>query len=324
MKVVFVASGNKAVGTCSAFVQSQFESLQKEGLDMILFPVVGHGVKGYLKNVSKLRDIIKTEKPDVIHAHYTACGYIATLASMFTKTKVVVSVLGSFPTKSIKLYIVRCFIKHVWNATIVKSNRTKRQLGVDLPVIPNGVNLDKFTLIEKSEARKMCGFSDNEKYIIWCSNPNREEKNFPMAQAAVDALNANLQSDKQVNLFPVFNHTHDEVVEYMCAADGLLLTSMNEGSPNVIKEALACNCPIVSTNVGDVAERISGLAGCYVTEHDPRQQSIQATTQELTELLKKWCDFDGPTQGRERILQDQLTTDQIAERIISVYNKVKC
>ena len=55
MKAIFVASGNKAVGTVSAFVRSQYDSLEKEGVEMVLFPVVGHGAKGYLKNLSALR-----------------------------------------------------------------------------------------------------------------------------------------------------------------------------------------------------------------------------------------------------------------------------
>ena len=70
MKVIFVASGNKTVGKVSSFVQSQDASLVEEGLDMILFPVVGHGIKAHLRAAIELRRIIRQEQPDVVHAHY--------------------------------------------------------------------------------------------------------------------------------------------------------------------------------------------------------------------------------------------------------------
>ena len=164
MKVLFVASGNKSVCRVSAFVQSQYDSLQKEGLDMMMYPVVGHGWKGYAKNLLSLRRLIKKGHPDVVHAHYSSCGYLATLASLGLNTKIVVSILGSFPKKSRKLKLVRFCVDHVWDATIVKSERTRSQLDRDLPVIPNGVDIDRFTIIEQEKAREIVGFDKDKKY----------------------------------------------------------------------------------------------------------------------------------------------------------------
>ena len=103
MKVLFVASGNKSHGKFNAFVQAQFDSLQKEGLDMLAYPVVGHGWRGYLGNFRKLRRLILKEKPDVVHAHYSSCGYLAALAAMGQKTKKVVSILGVSRRKTANL-----------------------------------------------------------------------------------------------------------------------------------------------------------------------------------------------------------------------------
>ena len=104
IKVLFVASGNKKVGQVNSFVRSQYDSLEKEGQEMRLFPVVGHGVMGYLKAVVALREVIRQEKPDVIHAHYSVCGHVAVLAclGLCHKPKIVVSILGSFPAQNRK------------------------------------------------------------------------------------------------------------------------------------------------------------------------------------------------------------------------------
>lgn len=309
MKVLFVASGNKSVGKVSAFVQSQFDSLKEAGLEMILFPVVGHGWKGYARNFLSLRKLIWKEKPNVIHAHYSACGYLVSLASLGLKTKTVVSILGSFPKENRKLKIVRFCIDHIWDATIVKSERTRSQLDRDLPVIPNGVNLNRFTVVEQSLAREKVGFDKDKKYVIFVSNPARPEKQFGLAQEAVNQL-----KDDKVRLVPVYNKPHKEVVDYMCAADVLIMTSISEGSPNVIKEAMACNCPIVVTDVGDVRWITEGVEGTYV--------SNSFDSKELSGLLNKAVAFGRRTQGRERIINLGLTSDLVAQRILQVYGSV--
>ena len=309
MKVIFLASGNKAAGTVSAFVRSQYESLQREGLDMTLFPVCGHGWTAYAKALFRLRRMVRTQHPDIVHAHYSVCGVVAALATFGTRTKVLVSILGSFPRPSFKLRWVRFFIKHIWDATLVKSQRTADQLGMQLPVIPNGVNLEQFTLIDRDEARQHCGFEQGKEYIIWCSHPSRSEKRYSLAQKAVALLD-----DPNVVLYPVFDRTHSEVVEYMCAADLLLLTSVCEGSPNVIKEAMACNCPVVSTDVGDVSWVTGGLAGTRVVPFG----DVEALRQAILDALQ----FGGRTDGRNRIISLGLTTKQVAEKIKAIYDSL--
>ncbi len=320
MKVIFVASGNKkGAGQVNSFVQSQFDSLQAEGLNMVLFPVVGHGALAHLKAAWQLRKIVRREKPDVIHAHYSVYGYVAALATMCMchKPEIVVSILGSFPRRNKKWRLVRYCVQHVWDKTIVKSERTKRQLGLDVPVIPNGVNLEIFQTLEASAARKAVGFEDGKKYIIWCSNPERAEKNWPLAEAAVKQLQIT-NNKLQISLVPVFNKTPQEVCTYMNAADCLLLTSDSEGSPNVIKEAMACNCPIVTTDVGDVKERLHNIEGCFVAPIG----DLSFVIGELAKDLEKALAFGKRTEGRKRIIEDRLEISQIANRIIEIYEQV--
>ena len=323
MKVIFVASGNKkGAGQVNSFVQSQYDSLKAEGLDMALFPIVGKGWRGYAKAIFALRKLVKREKPDIIHAHYSTCGFVASLATMCMrdKPKIVVSILGSFPTLNAKWRRVKWAIKRLWDGALVKSKRTKRQLGLDVPVIPNGVNLEIFVAKSKVDSRKSIGFEDGKHYVVWCSNPNRIEKNYELAQAAVDKVDA--------ELIPVYDKTPDVVATYMNAADCLLLTSWSEGSPNVIKEAMACNCPIVTTDVGDVNERLEGLEGCYVakTEHPVENEETQRlygkeNAEALAECLAKVLGNPMRTKGNERIIQDGLTIELTAKKIIKLYDE---
>ena len=120
-----------------------------------------------------------------------------------------------------------------------------------------------------------------------------------------------LLRDESVHLIPVFNKPHAEIVDYMCAADVLIMTSANEGSPNVIKEAMACNCPIVVTDVGDVRWVTEGVDGTYV--------SNTFEPEELAGLLNKALEFGARTQGRKRIVDLELTSDMVAQRLIRIY-----
>lgn len=313
MKVIFVASGNKTVGKVSSFVQSQYDSLVEAGLDMILFPVVGHGAIAHLRAAIELRRMIRKEQPDVVHAHYSVCGHVAAMARVLLqrKPKLVVSILGSFPTHSRKWRLVRFCIRYIWDKTIVKSQRTARQLGEAVSIIPNGVNLDMFCPQNHLDARVCVGFETDKRYVIWCSNPDRLEKNYALAQTAVEILK---KEQDYVELLPIYNKTPQEVVRYMNAADCLLLTSVQEGSPNVIKEAMACNCPIVSTDVGDVRERLTGLDGCYILPEKDMQSSDA-----LANLIGEAICYGKRTEGYNRIINDELTIQQIAKRIMACY-----
>jgi glycosyltransferase involved in cell wall biosynthesis len=175
----------------------------------------------------------------------------------------------------------------------------------DVAVIPNGIDLKKFKPLEKKMALKHTMFSKT-KNIIFVANPGRPEKNFKLAKEAVDKLdNPNIQ------LHPVNNISHDDLVFYYNAADVLILTSLWEGSPNVIKEAMACNCPIVSTDVGDVKNLIDTTEGCFLTAFD---------VYDVAEKLDLAIKFNRRTQGREAI--KLLDSNIIAEQLIQLYNSV--
>lgn len=322
MKILFISSGNK-IGTnngVSSFVRSQMDSLIEQGEQVDLFPVVGHGIRGYLKNLKSLRQQIKQGNYDIVHAHYSTCAWLTELAlcclSLKKRPKLVVSILGSFPCISNKGKLKRRFVNfsvsHLWDKTIVKSRRTLKQLLLNDKVeqsvllLPNGVNLEQFTIVPQQKARQELAFEKDMKYVIFVSNPNRVEKRWSLAENVVQALN-----DEQTVLVPVFNRSHNEVVKFMCAADVLLLTSFSEGSPNVIKEAMACNLPIVTTDVGDVHERLDNLEGCFVAEED--------SAQKLAECLKQALAFSGRTNGREALIEQGLTTQLVAKKLISTY-----
>jgi glycosyltransferase involved in cell wall biosynthesis len=100
----------------------------------------------------------------------------------------------------------------------------------------------------------------------------------------------------------------------MNACDAMLLTSYHEGSPNVLKEAMACNLPVVSVPIGDVAERTAGVVGYRVRPRDEEQ---------LANALLSTLQDETPCGGREAILRQGLDLASVAERIVDVYHEAQ-
>ena len=135
-------------------------------------------------------------------------------------------------------------------------------------------------------------------------------------QWAIDS-DTNRQSpiaNRPIELIELKGYNRNQVNALMYNCDALLMTSKTEGSPQVIKEAMACGCPIVSVDVGDVAERTSGLEGCYVvTSREPK---------DIAEALQKALAFNGRTNGRERIIEMGLSNEQVAKQLEGIYENV--
>lgn len=305
MRVLFISSGNS--GDVKTIVRLQGLSLKQQGIDVRYFIIKGKGLLGYLKSIPSLRKEVQSERYDIIHAHYALCGIIASLAGC---KKVVVSFMGSdvFGNYLLKL-CGTVFHFWFWDASIVKTQEMKNHLRIsNAIVIPNGVDLSKFKNILQSEARKRINFSKEKKLILFLADPLRLEKNFLLAKESVEQLIV-----KDLELMTVFNLPSDEIPYYLNAADVILLTSKYEGGVNIIKEAMSCNIPIVSTNVGDVKYITEGVNGCYICQSNPIA---------LAEGLKNALGLENRTNGRKKIIEMKLDSESVARRIISVYEGI--
>lgn len=320
MRVLFVSSGNTKNGI-SPIIKNQGESLKKFGIDVDYFTIVGNGILGYLKNVSALKNYLKKHTFQIIHAHYGLSGIVAQLAR--NQEKLVVSFMGDDLIGSINKagkYTLRSNILVLFNKSfipfynfiIVKSKQLADILKCNkVEIIPNGVELKLFFSIDKEIAKKKLNIDINKKLIIFVANPERPEKNYILAQKSISFLNRN-----DIILLPVYNVPQYELKYYYSAADLLLLTSFHEGSPNVIKEAMACNCPIVATDVGDIKWIFGNTEGCFITSLD------------LIDIVKKinlaieFSQIKKRTSGRNRLIELGLNEEVIAKKIINVYQKV--
>ena len=305
MKVLIVASNNK--NRFAPFIVEQAEALKAKGCEFEFFGLKGNGLKGYLKNLSPLKQRIKAFQPDVIHAHYGLSGLLANLQR---SVPVVTTYHGSDinDRKALPFSIIAMQLS-AWNIFVSRKTMEKAKPKKEYSLQPCGIDLSDLQLTQRNEARRRMGLDDSKRYVLFSGAFDNYVKNAPLAMKAVALL-----QDESVELLELKGYTRDEVIVLMCAADVFLMTSISEGSPQVIKEALACGCPIVSVDVGDVKERIEGISGCFVSpSNDP---------EEIASLMKKALLFEGKTKGRDSIIADGLDNKQVADKVIDIYHSI--
>ena len=304
MKILIVASHNS--GRFAPFIVEQARALECAGCEVEFFGLNGKGVKGYLGNLSALKIIIKEFCPDVIHAHYGLSGLFANLQR---KVPVVTTYHGSDINDSKVFAFSRVAIQlSAWNVFVSRKTMEKASPGQKYSLVPCGIDFTDLQLTPKLEARERMHLKTYGQYVLFSGAFDNQVKNAALAKAAVTRLG------DEVELIELKGYSRDEVTLLMCACDAFLLTSFSEGSPQVIKEAMACGCPIVSVDVGDVKERVEGIEGCYVAS------SFDA--KELAELLKEAMVFKCRTKGRERLAKDRLENQEVASQLIKIYESV--
>ena len=308
MNLLYISSSLPS-GKPSPIVASQASGLEQNSLTVDFFLISSKGLIGYLKEIINLRKFINNKTFDFYHAHYGLSALVATLAGA---KPLIVSLMGSdVMVGGWQKWLIKRFAKHYWAATITKSLELAKLVGEQYcTVIPNGVDLELFQSIQKVQCREQLKLDLNKTYILFAANPKRPEKNFTLAQNAfhkVDLPNAELIYLQDI--------PHNEISIWMNAVDVVCLSSLWEGSPNVIKEAMACNRPIVSTNVGDVEWLFGNEPGHYIASFE---------VDDYANKLKLAVDFSNnneSTNGRERIKQLGLDSQTIAKRIITIYKE---
>jgi teichuronic acid biosynthesis glycosyltransferase TuaC len=273
----------------------------------------------YLSTAARVLWKTVTKRYDVVHGHY---GLWCAVARLYWRAPLVCSFLGDdvlgTPSgdgrHSWKGEVVRRLaplLGRLARAVVVQSPEMKRRLPAiedRLRVVPGGVDFSQFRPMPRAEARQALGWDPDRPHVLFCADPRIPVKNFTLARQAVETL---IRSGIEAELVVLHGLPHDQIPVRMNASNALLVASIHEGSPTVVKEAMACNVPVVSTDVGDVRDVVGRTDGCSVCAPDAR---------DLAEGLARAVCRREPTSGREdmRHLDNRIAI----QRLIAVYRDV--
>lgn len=306
MKVLLVSKAQN--GQPSVFVREQAQSLAARGVDTEFLPIDGSGLKPYLTHPVRLARRLDRGDVDIVHAYYGLSGLTALFES---RVPLVMSFLGCDFNTWTQRQVAKATLCRKAAKCLFMSQRM-RTLAGPLPgaeVLPFGVDLDRFAPADRQEARSRLGLSPGGRYVLFASSYDRPEKDPDLARRAVERLGPGGPTLLEFKT----TYSPRDVVDLYNACDALLMTSKREGSPQVIKEALACGLPVVSTPVGDVAWVLGDSPGSRVAAPDP------ATLSQALDAVLRAGDR---THGRKRLLDLGLDLPSTAARLAGIYREV--
>lgn len=318
MKVLMVsnyATGKKDVAYAGIFVERQLQSLRDAGITVEAFDIGRPGsAAGFYRSWRALRRFAREFAPDLVHAQYgAAVGLLAALAGppaviTFSGTDLH---RGGGQTGLLRRTLGRI----VSNAAALLARRVicvsedlrallwfKRDTAV---IIPRGVDLRLFYPGPRDEARAHLGWTTSAPCVLFAGGRDPVNKGLELATRAVELAR---QDIPELELHVLRTVAPEQMPDHYRAADVLLFTSHREGSPNTVKEALACNLPVVSVAVGDVAERLSGVEPSAIVERD-----AAALANAIISILRR----GQRSNGREHV--SAISLEAVAKRVLDVY-----
>jgi glycosyltransferase involved in cell wall biosynthesis len=301
----------------------QIQSIVQAGVDVEIVDMRGIPKLKYLQVIPKVRRALRSV--NVVHAHFGYCGWLALLGRKLAMRRVPIVIsfmgddllgtpldeLGTLQRSSLIAARINCRMAKRYDQVIVKSAEMSQRLGtVPCHVIPNGVDLDSFRPQARHEARGRLGWSVEGLRVLFPGNPANPRKGHGLAKAAVSIAGQSL--GQTIELIPLWGVKPEWVATYMNACDAMLMTSLIEGSPNVVKEALGCNANVIAVPVGDVHDMLYGVEHCVCTSREAPE-----IAKALVHVLRQ----AQASNGRDVLRQRGLSLEGVARQIISVYEQ---
>lgn len=304
--------------TKGIFIQTQIEAVRKLGIESQIYVIRGEWPLDYVKAIVRVRKLVARQRFDLIHAHFGLSGFVAVQQR---STPVIISYLGSdllgIPDtrgrQTVKGRLFTALSRYAASraaAIVVMSDELGRALRTDrrYHVIPHGIDTEFFQPQDPVTARSALALEGEHPRVLFAADPTLAVKRIALARRAMDVVR---RQEPDAELVVMHGRNQADVVQAMSACQALVLTSRQEGGPNVVKEAMACNLPVVSTRVGDVEEVLAGCQGNWIV--DPQPAAV------ATGLLQALA--YGRTDARERIIE-RYSLSESARLISALYESV--
>jgi glycosyltransferase involved in cell wall biosynthesis len=318
MRVLYVIPGQPE-GSEFIFAKRQIACLESAGVASRKFFLTSRtSILFLISAISRLREEIADFQPDIVHAQFGTVNAMVCVCA--GASPLVVTFRGGDlnPTREVSRLrsLVGRFLSQITalraTAIVCVTDRLRSRLWWKqgkCRVIPNGVDLSKFVPMSREKARSILSWHQEKRVILFNAGRNAQAKRLDLAMAAVERVRLQM-NDIHIEVLRG-DILPDRVPLYLNAADCLLVTSDWEGSPNIVKEALACNLPIVAVDAGDISERIAGVSVSRITERSP-----EALGQCLVEILQE----NRISNGRDKVAN--LSDRAIARQILEIYHNV--
>lgn len=305
------------------FMKEQVESVEKYGVDNTI--VFSNGLKSnprikfsasfiHLRTALKLWWHLRTHKYDVIHCHNVLSGLILKIACGFGDNNTILSLQNDPDNPGTSDHAFTNKLYPQFTRLIIKKQLKKTK--EKFLYLPNGVNMELFRPHDRKECKKKLGLDLNKRYVLFVDSNTFRAR----TQKRKDRFDETLRilKDKygygNLEQLVMIKTAREDVPFWMNACDFYLLSSDEEGSPNAVKECMACNVPVVATPVGNIPDLFEDVKEC--------KMSKGMSAGELAALADEVLSNKEPVNTRDKIVEKGLDMDSIAKRLYRLYQEV--
>jgi glycosyltransferase involved in cell wall biosynthesis len=314
---------SEAMPFYGSFVRDEADALREAGVDVDVYFVNGRANKlNYFGMPAGFFERIRSTSYDVIHVHHSFCALVATMQKKipvvwtFHEGEISGDTTDALREQPIKRLAyskkMKRYVARKVDAVVVVAEHLREPLGrPDALWLPAGINWKRFAPMETAAAKRDLGLAADKRYVLFPAAPSRVEKRYDLARAGFDHYRATAPQANDLELIALDNVPHERVPLFMNASEAVLMTSAFEASPVTIREALACNVPVICTDVGDARVVMSGIAGCHI---------VDADAEHIATALRETLSSPRRVNARERMHAYAL--DSVAQKLIALYGEV--
>jgi teichuronic acid biosynthesis glycosyltransferase TuaC len=299
------------------YIVRQAKFLKRAGVEVEVFPFRGaKKLTNYLRAWRRLRRAYDLRNFHLVHGQFGQSGLLALpkrlpLVVSFRGSDIlgILGPAGRITPRGRLLRGLCRLVALVADAVIIVSEAQRAHIPsrVEPHLLPSGIDFGLIPEVEPQEARRHLGLSLDKRLVLFVG-PLSYGKGYDVARAAIELL----QTRMPVELVLGWDMSQQEILMHMRACDALLFPSRQEGSPNVVKEALACGLPIVASPVGDIPVRLRGIEGCEILAN--------WETETVCDALERTLNRGGRVNASEAI--GELDEEAITKRLIGIYRSV--
>jgi glycosyltransferase involved in cell wall biosynthesis len=283
-----------------SFVRDQVEVLTRlPDLELELFTFRSRGSASYVRAARELRQRYRGTKFDVVHSHFglTLWPALAVRAEAHAVTLHGTDLVD--PRSRAVTLAGLPFMDLVAPVSEGLVQLVPRVLRGEMAILPCGVDTERFRPIDRSQARRALGLDEAGPYLLFTANPARPEKRYERALAVAG----------EVPLLTLGAVHPQEVPLWINAANAVLVTSERESFGLSVLEALACEVPVVSTQVGIASEVLASVEGTYCGPFEERVWQAA--------LADALAQRNPRVKGRE--MAERYSAERMAERVASAW-----
>ncbi|SIT75469.1 glycosyltransferase family 4 protein [Pontibacter indicus] len=309
MKVLFVSRSSS--GEPTPFVKEQADALfRNHNVIIDHYFILKGGFKGYMRSIFGLHHYIKKTKPDLVHVHYGLSALVAGLSKwlFLRQHKIITTFHGCDLNKNSERKFSLIAAK-LSSHNILVSERMTQHFHGHHSIVPCGIDT-KIELKYRAKTRIEMGWSRQDFVILFSSSFDRKEKDPAFAFDVIKRFSE--LTSRHVRFLELKGYGREQLTALMQAADALLLCSLREGSPQVIKESILNSLPIVANDVGDVKQICEGVDNCFIVDKE---------VDSFVKALRLLSDKDPRIQNREPVIA-KFDNDIISGKLFHIYQEV--